>query len=135
MRTSEQCGFTLIEVLVSMMLLAISLAVIMQLFSAGLKSLPGVDNHTRAVFHAREKMEEILLENQTLVLGVTQGEFEDDFRWMVEILEFQRDNADEKGEQEDNSNEMLFEIHVVISWDQDGKEKNYDVSTLKGFMK
>jgi general secretion pathway protein I len=68
------------ETLVAMMLLAISLVVILQLFSGGLKSGKMADDYTRAVFHAREKMEEHLL-IEDFEEGTFEGTFDDNYRW------------------------------------------------------
>ena len=70
-------GFALIEILVAVSVLAISLVVIFQLFSGGLKTRKLSEQYARGVFHAREKMAEILLAPD-LFEGETQGEFEDD---------------------------------------------------------
>ncbi|MHB9098527.1 MAG: type IV pilus modification PilV family protein, partial [Syntrophales bacterium] len=78
-------GFTLIETLVAISILAISLAVILQLFSGGLKSSTLSDEYTRGIFHAREKMDEILLAEE-LTEGVINGEFDDGFKWKAEAL-------------------------------------------------
>ena len=56
----SQKGFTLIETLVAVMILAISLVVVMQLFSGGLKSNKVSNDYLYGIFHAREKMEELL---------------------------------------------------------------------------
>ena len=91
-------GFTLIETLVAMMILAISLVVILQLFSGGLKASRLSDDYTRAVFHAREKMEEILILDE-LIDGELEGEFEDAYKWKVEI--FLHEPSEEEEEQGD----------------------------------
>jgi prepilin-type N-terminal cleavage/methylation domain-containing protein len=63
-------GFTLIETLVAMMLLAISFVIIMQLFSGGLKSSRVTTDYIYGIFHAREKMEEVLHSAENLTMGM-----------------------------------------------------------------
>ncbi|OPX41367.1 MAG: hypothetical protein B1H13_02455 [Desulfobacteraceae bacterium 4484_190.3] len=103
-RESLWCGngFTLIETLVAMAILSISLVVILQLFSGGLKSSRLSDNYTRAIFHAREKMEEIFL-NDNFTDGATEGEFSDG----------------------------IFNIKVDVRWQEGSKEKHFEISTLR----
>lgn len=113
-----------------MMLLAISLVTIMQIFSSGIKALPGVDTHTRAVFHAREKMEDILLSDIPPEPGVTQGSFDDGFQWKAEIT----DTLAEE-EEEDPSSVSLFKIDIAVFWNSAGREKIYKISTLKAYLK
>jgi prepilin-type N-terminal cleavage/methylation domain-containing protein len=56
----RQHGFTLLETLVAMMILSIALVIIFQLFSGALNAGHISEAHTRAVWHAREKMDELL---------------------------------------------------------------------------
>ena len=118
-------GFTLIEILVAISILAISLAVILQLFSGGLKSSRLSDEYTRGIFHAREKMGEVLLSKEVSA-GETEGEFSDSFRWkcQIELIE---------GVEEDEEKLPfnMFNIRVDIVWDVGDKEKRFQVSTIK----
>jgi general secretion pathway protein I len=118
-------GFTLIETLVAMMLLAISLVVILQLFSGGLKSGKMADDYTRAVFYAREKMEEILLADD-FQEGVFEGTFDENYRWMVDVK-----FVEPKEDEEEISMVDLFNVDVQVFWPEAGREKNFRISTLK----
>lgn len=117
-------GFTLIETLVAMMLLAISLAVILQLFSGGLKSAKVADDYTRGVFFAREKMEEYLL-IEDLEEGTFDGKFDETYRWQVDI-KFIEPKDEERVLPVD-----LYQLDVVVSWPVGGQEKKIQISTLK----
>jgi general secretion pathway protein I len=118
-------GFTLIEVLVAISLLAISLVVILQLFSGGLNSGKLSDEYTRGVFHAREKMEEILLSNN-MEEGITEGEFEDGFRWKADIV-----RMEQREEEVSRLPFDAFTIAVEISWGSEGHEKHLKIDTIK----
>ena len=129
-RESLWCGngFTLIETLVAMAILSISLVVILQLFSGGLKSSRLSDNHTRAIFHAREKMEEILL-NDNFTDGATEGEFSDGFEWKAQTLLLKPDQEEEEELPVDIFN--IFNIKVDVRWHEGSKEKHFEISTLR----
>jgi general secretion pathway protein I len=118
-------GFTLIETLVAISLLAISLVIILQLFSGGLKSSRLSDEYTRGIFHAREKMDEILLAGE-LTEGIINGEFGDGFKWKAEALRFSI---------EESSDIKLpfqaFNIKVDVTWDAGGQEKRFTISAMK----
>ena len=77
-------GFTLIEVVVAMAILSIGLVVIIELFGGGLRLGAVSGEYTKAAGYARIKLEEITLA-KTLVEGVQEGEFDKDFRWLVEV--------------------------------------------------
>ena len=122
-------GFTLIEILVAISILAISLVVILQLFSGGLKSSRLSHQYTKVIFHAREKMGEILL-SKDLSEGETEGEFANSFRWrcLVERIE--------SGEEDEEKLPFnMFNIRVDIIWDVGDREKHFQVSTMKMIAK
>jgi len=118
-------GFTLIEILVSISVLSIAMVVILQLFSGGLGSSRTCEAYTKGIFHAREKMEEILLGTE-LSEEVSEGEFEDGYRWRSEILrEAQSEKEAAKFPFE------LYHIRVDIFWDEGTKEKSFNINTMK----
>ena len=118
-------GFTLIETLVAMAILSISLVVILQLFSGGLKSSRLSDNYTRAIFHAREKMEEILLDDNFTDMAM-EGEFGDGFEWKAQTLRLEPAQEEEAKLPVD-----IFSIKVDVSWHEGSQEKHFEISTLK----
>jgi general secretion pathway protein I len=118
-------GFTLIETLVAISILAISLVVILQLFSGGLKSSRLSDEYTRGIFHAREKMDEILLAGE-LTEGVIDGKFDDGFRWKAEAL-----RLDIKEAKDVKLPFRAFNIKVDVMWDAGGHEKLFSISAIK----
>jgi general secretion pathway protein I len=118
-------GFTLIETIVAISILAISLVVLLQLFSGGLKSSKLSDEYTRGIFHAREKMDEILLAGD-LTEGVISGEFNDGFKWRAEAL-----LLDTKEAADVKLPFRAFNIKVDIMWDAGGHEKHFAINAMK----
>ncbi len=111
-------GFTLIEVIVAMAILGISLVMVMQLFSMGLKSAKASCDYTIAVVHAKDKLEEL---SQTLVND--SGEFEDGFQWETTVEDYK--------ELEENIYK-LKKIIVKITWPQTSeKPKSLDMVSVK----
>lgn len=124
-RVQNQHGFTLIEILVATMILAICIVVILQLFSGGLKSSKLSGDYTRAIFHAREKMEELLLLD-ALTDQVLEGEFKDGFTWSANI-EHRIPDEDEETQLPVDS----FNIDVRVSWADGRRGKHFEISTIK----
>jgi general secretion pathway protein I len=97
----------------------------LQLFSGGLKSSRLSDNYTRAIFHAREKMEEILLDNNFTDMAM-EGEFSDGFEWKAQTLRLEPAQEEEPELPVD-----IFSIKVDVSWHEGSQEKHFEISTLK----
>lgn len=125
---STNQGFTLIETLTAMMILAISLVTIFQLFSGGLNSERLAEEYTRAVFHAREKMEEILLYRE-MADAELEGDFGDGFRWKAAVSEIVSDETNENrgGPQDPNH---LFQVSVSVIWNTGESEREYEIRTV-----
>jgi len=83
-KTKAHKGFTLLEVLVALVVMGLSLVTIFELFQGGLQALFASGQHTEAFIHARQKMEEIALE-ENQVEGQRQGIFKDGFRWELQV--------------------------------------------------
>lgn len=83
-RERTRRGFTLLEVLVAFAILALSLAAILQSFSAGFHGLNRAEGYAAAVMHARSKLAEV---GSVLPLesGESQGAFDNGFTWSVAI--------------------------------------------------
>jgi general secretion pathway protein I len=126
---NARSGFALIEILVAVSVLAISLVVIFQLFSGGLKSRKLSEQYARGVFHAREKMAEILL-SPDLSVGEIQGEFEDAYKWQAVITRVVDGDGEEK-----NLPINLLNIRMRINWREGEKKKSFVIDTLKAVEK
>ncbi len=123
-RFNKTGGFALIEILVAVSVLAISLVVILQLFSGGLKARKLSEQYTRGVFHAREKMAEILLDPD-LSEGETEGQFEDDYQWQAVITLVVSEEDEQKLPVD------LLNVALKVTWRDGEKEKTFFIDTLK----
>jgi general secretion pathway protein I len=120
----NQSGFTLIETLVAMMLLAISFVIIMQLFSGGLKSSRMATDYTYGIFHAKEKMEEILLADN-LIPGVMSGAFDDGYEWSASVVI----PPPEDDEAAARMPVVTAEVSVDVFWRAGDREKRFKLNT------
>lgn len=118
-------GFTLLEILVAISIMAICLTVILQLFSGGLKSSRLSDDYTRAVFHAKEIMEEILVSN-ALEEGISEGRFDDSYAWKAEVV-----RIEQLEEEESRLPIDTFAIKVQVMWGGANKNKRFELETIK----
>jgi len=115
----SESGFTLMEVIVSVAVLAISFVMIMQLFSGGLRASRTSCDYSRAIVHAKDKMEEMAISPES-----TSGEFEDGFRWETEIEPIIEPSEETKY--------SLLKIKVRVIWDDvRGKTNHIELISLK----
>lgn len=118
-------GFTLLETLVALSVLAIALVVVLQLFSGGLKAGKASDDYTRAVFHGREKMEEMLLATP-LEAGILEGDCDGKYRWQTEVAPIELPE-----EEAQVLPFRMMDITVRIFWSQGARDKRFELHTTK----
>lgn len=116
-------GFTLLEVLVALVLLSISLAAILELFSANLKGIAKSDDISHAVILAESKMRGIL-DDETLAERSSTETTGDGYRIDTVI----KSTANERTE---NLQVKLLEIHLTIIWRKDSKERTFHLKSMK----
>lgn len=121
----NQNGFTLIETLVAFMILSISLVVVMQLFSGGLKSNKLSSDYLYGIFHASEKMEELLLSEIMLEENLS-GDFGDGYRWEATIELIEPDDETETAQPF-----SAFDITLDVIWRNGARDKHFELKTVK----
>ena len=127
-RSKSKTGFTLIEVVVALAILGVGLTVIMELFAGGLRLERISEEYTKAINHARIKMEEIAVRPE-MEEGSEEGEFDKTFRWQVgvkkvDVLPMEK-NPDLKIPVE------LFQIQVKVIWKSGSKERSTSVESYR----
>jgi general secretion pathway protein I len=138
MKPSAQHGFTLLEILVAIAILGVSLTVIMQQFSAGLRIGHTSRTYTTATAYAKQKLEEFQLVEE-MEEGEEAGDFDDGYTWKVSILPYEV-FMEEGGREEDAEIfELLplemYRLESVVSWMEGENEKSVSLVTLKTVKK
>jgi general secretion pathway protein I len=91
MIASNRCrGYTLIEVLVAMFILALSLTVIFRIFSGGLLKIGIATDYSRAVMVA-ESVLAATGNTERLIAGETTGRLLDKYLWSRSIEPYETD--------------------------------------------
>ncbi len=130
-------GFTLIEIMVALAIMSVSLVVILQLFSGGLRSIKISDDYLRATILARNKMNEF--EAKYSILRKDQGVFKNDMRynWVLSVESY--DLADlhphfENLKFAEGENEKTFSVDKItlkVFWKTDHGQRKMELVTLK----
>jgi type II secretion system protein I len=116
-------GFTLLEVLVSLSIIAIAVTVVLQLFSADLKAISASEDYVSAVTKAEAKMREVL-DKEDLSETSWSEATPDGYRMDVYV-------SDVLKERTDNLQVRLLEVGLTVHWIRGTKEKMLALRTMK----
>ena len=117
-------GFTLLEVLVSLVILAGALTVMFQIFSRTLDTTSDAKSRTTATSLAQSLLARVGSE-MPLKEGESSGEFDDGFRWRLRMTAYDPDHFGQK------SVARPYEVSVTVSWNARGTRRNVQLSTLR----
>ena len=106
--------------MVAIAILGMSIVLILELFSSGLRSISTGKDYNIGIIHAREKIDEILLSNE-LKEEEASGKFDDGYLWKSKVTII----TDKKELRE--SPFIIYKINVRVSW----RKKYYELVTLK----
>lgn len=133
-RGRSQRGLTLIEVLVAFVVLALTLGVILQIFSGGLRNARLSDAYTRALLLAESRLEAVGAE-QPVVPGETAGQLGEDLRWLVRIQPWAGTAADPLAVSGPSGGgqpaRLLYEVQVQVVWQAGGRERSIRLTSLR----
>ena len=87
-RPRDAGGFTLLEVVVTLTILALGVSLVLSLISGSLGNIRKVQSRTRIVEHAQTVMELALLDEAIRGATAFTGDFADGTRWSVQVEEY-----------------------------------------------
>jgi prepilin-type N-terminal cleavage/methylation domain-containing protein len=122
-RTGEECGFTLLEILVALSILAIAITLILQLYSVNLKAVSVSGNVASALVRGDSRMREILA-GKPLMDTVWTEVSEDGYRVDIAVSEVLKERTE-------NLPVKLMEVALTIRWYEGTKEKSIKLKTMK----
>lgn len=129
-RRRAQGGFTLLEVVVAFVLLALTLVTVFQIFSAGLARAGDLAEYSRALVLAQSRLAVAGVEEKIEGPAETRGESEDrKYRWTLSIQPYEE--APEPGAPQPQSALAMYKVDALVAWDgADGRARNLKLSTL-----
>lgn len=126
-------GFSLLEILVAFMLLAMAMGVLMQIFSRGVTGATLADRYARATMYAESKLAGIGIEEE-LKESALAGKFDDDFSWTLVVRPYQDPVPKDQSvvDFEKLMPTQLYEIDLKVSFiADDHRERLVNLSTLR----
>ena len=122
--TQREAGFTVIEIIVALAILALSLSVLFGVISDGLLRTNQAAKMEQAVSLAQSLLAKVGTE-LPVRQGLVAGEFADGFRWNVRMEPY-GDNADRQQWPLD-----AYKVSAEVIWGDRSREESVTVSTLR----
>ena len=116
-------GFTLLEVLVAVAILGIAVTIVIQLFSANVRTISLSEEYLFASAKAEAKMREILDNDEISETSFTEIT-DEGYRMDVSIAEVMNDRTE-------NIQVKLLEINLTVYWTSGTREKSLTLRTMK----
>ncbi len=107
--------------------LAISLGVLFEIFSTGMRASRSAEEYTRATLLAESKLATIGIE-QELMEGESSGEYGDGYAWRVAVRPYRLEEAEAEGLPPPIE---AYEVVVTVAWGQGSRERAVSLTTLR----
>lgn len=123
----RQWGFSLLEVLVAFSILAISLGVLLNIFSSGVRMMTLADEYTRASQVAESMLAKVGIEIP-VEEGVEQGIDGDGFRWTLSVYPYplQLEELDVE-----SLSMVPYRVEVRVEWGDGDPVRSVELTTLR----
>ena len=126
-KSAKQHGFTLLEIMVSLVIMGLVVGTLLQVYGSAMRSAALADEYSFAVQVAESRMaavgSEIKVEKNT-VSGQEEGTA---YHWAVTM---QPVELNEKQE-EFSLSIQPYQVTVLVSWDSEGKQRQFSISSLR----
>lgn len=119
---SHQSGFTLLETLVALTILAISLGVIYQIFGTSMRNMQYSKDYSYARMLAESKLSEIG-KGIPVIEGAFEGDFNDKYYWFMDV-----DPIDSLS---NNNSINKYKINFKVLWESNRREQSIEILTYR----
>lgn len=119
-------GMTLIEVLVAFVVLSLTMTVIMQIFSGGMRNARLSDSYSQAVFLAESKLSAVGVEHP-LATGEDVGKVGVNLLWRVTVNPYDDGGASDRLLMP----VRLYQVRVRVSWSEEGGQRQVELTSLR----
>jgi general secretion pathway protein I len=120
-----QGGFSLIEVIAAIMLLAIAFTALMKVAGASAQLSQNAADHSEAALWARSKLDSAFVE-QPLQSGNSSGQFNSKFRWQLSVTPWTQAGATVP-----NAPLHLYQLDLDVLWGSQAHPNSAHFRTLR----
>ena len=120
-------GFSLLEILVAFSILAISLGILLKIFSSGLNAAMIAEEYTVSTQIAESLMAKTGIE-EPLMVGENSGTEVEKYHWRVTV----ENSSNPANDEEEEDAAELLAVQVIVQWgDDDRNRRIIELNTLK----
>jgi general secretion pathway protein I len=126
MNRRRASGFSLLEVIAAILLLAIAFAALMRVAGSSLNLTASSAEYTRAALWGRTKLDSVG-QLDALRVGQSEGSFDEAYRWRLAVVRW-------RPEQEDVPNGgalQLYKLDLDVVWGPESRHRTAHFSTLR----
>jgi general secretion pathway protein I len=118
-------GFTLLEIIVAITILATAILALVQMFSGSLNQTAQADRYLNGVYLAKQKFSQLEMAN--FETEADEGKFDssEDYNWQLEVLPYESSLNNEE------ARIKIQKISLRVYWEDQGQEKEVQLVTLK----
>lgn len=125
-RRGQQQGFSLLEVLVAFSILALSLGVLVQIFSSSVRGALVSESYNRGLILAESRLASVGIETP-LEVGTTEGDGDPPYHWRVDVAPYQTADRDNRQDLQDG----LYRVEVLVHWRDGRARREIKLETLR----
>jgi len=118
-------GFTLLEIIASLTILATVILTLVQMFSGSMNQATQAKRYLTGVYLAQQKFSQLELDN--FKSDTTEGAFEnqENYRWQLEIIPYESPLKDE------DAHIKIQKVSLRVFWEDRSQEKEVQLVSLK----
>ncbi|HRQ66734.1 MAG TPA: prepilin-type N-terminal cleavage/methylation domain-containing protein [Xanthomonadaceae bacterium] len=125
---SRATGFSLIEMIAAMFILALGLGLLLQVLGGSLNQARRAQEHTEAALWAQSFLDTLGM-GEPLEPGSESGEFDERYRWDLDVSEAAWES--DSGISPDSLPYVLYRVELNVRWGSDGRDRHATFETLR----
>jgi general secretion pathway protein I len=122
-RARAQQGFSLLEVIAAIMLLAIAFTALMKVAGASIRLTQNATDHSEAAMWARSMLDSAFV-GEPITAGTTSGRFDRKFRWQLKVTPWSQTAAP-------NAPMQLYQLDLDVMWGSAAHPRSSHFRTLR----
>jgi general secretion pathway protein I len=119
-------GYTLVEVMVAFVILAMALTVLLRIFSGGVRNIAVSADYARAVLIAESRLAAAGID-EPLFTGETRGIEDEEFEWTRSVTPY----LPSPGYKSQARDLKAWHVTVTVGWPHGDGQRSIDMSTVR----